>query len=319
MKGLHTYLELVENGRPMEKTPEPPALEVAILQLLEHAYRVDQLPVEGAWRLSSRVSRTLERRHETSPPGGWAALAGLACGSGVLCAMREGFGPELSIEEVAKWSPEHTRRLLLEAFTRLLVPPASAAGLFILLGLHPAWGLRVAHGTHAERRSEFTGRPSENIEPGWRDQTIFPERTAEVVEEAIFSSIAAIVATLRKLSPERRYPVDALASVVDEACQFARQSALQDRDEAAEPGLSPFLDRPEGAGGHRNHRALDFVTVDLLDTLLVPAGSARRFDDGTFCIFEDALEGVRVGDWEAEEQEVKLTWLLAGECGCLVA
>ncbi|MFP4599602.1 MAG: hypothetical protein ACLFVJ_15185 [Persicimonas sp.] len=319
MKGLHSYLELVENGRPLEKSPEQPALDEALLKLLMHARCQGELGVEGAWRLDSRVSRALEKEHGSSPPGGWAGLAGLACGCGVLKATREAFEPCMDIGEIADWTAESARRLLLEAFTRLLVPPSTAAGLFILLGLHPAWGLRVAHATHSRGRCEITGEAPGGIEPGWRDQTLFPDETSQIVEEATFAAISTILATLRKLSPGCRYPVDALASVVEQACLFARQSAEQCREEEIEPGLAPFLDNFGSPGGPRNHRALDFVTVDLLDSFLVPAGAARRFDDGTFCVFEGAFEGVRVGEMDAKAQEVKLTWLLAGECGCLVA
>jgi hypothetical protein len=332
MNGLHSYLELVENGREMSEAPDAPAVHEPLLELLAHATEHGDMPVEGAWRLDSRVSRDLEKCHEMSPAGGWAGLAGLACGCGVLRAHREGFAAEMDFAELVRWDEEVARRRLIEAFTRLLVPPATAAGLFILLGLHPAWGLRVAHATHARGRSEFTGEPprpaisatgcAAGVEPGWRDETLFPDETAVCIEQAVFAAVATIVATLRKLSPTCRYPVDALAGLVHEACRFARHSAEERSggvDEMIEPGLKPFLSRPDDASGARNYRTLDFATVDLLDSLLVPAGIARRFDDGTFCVFEDALDGVRVGEMDADAQEVKLTWMLAGEVGCMVA
>lgn len=319
MDGLNSYLELVENGRTLSEPVEAPQARRPLMLLLERAHRQDTLPVEGAWRLDSRVCRALEREHHMSPPGGWAGLAGLACGCGVLRATREAFEPDMAPTELAKWDESTARRKLAEAFCRLLVPPATAAGLFIVLGLHPAWGLRVAHATHTRGQKDLGGRPPSGIEPGWRDQTLFPQQTADRVEEAVFSAIATVVATLRKLSPDCRYPVDALAGVVHQACRFARQTAEEGFDEAVEPGLSPFLGDTEAPAHSRNFRTLDFVTVDLLDSLLVPACVARRFDDGTFCVFDGALDGVRVGEWDAEEQEVKLTWMLAGESGCMVA
>jgi hypothetical protein len=319
MDGLHSYLELVENGRSMSEPAQPAAARRPLMLLLERARREDMLPVEGAWRLDSRVCRALEREHEMSPPGGWAGLAGLACGCGVLRARREAFEPDMAPAELAQWDEADVRKRLVEAFCRLLVPPATAAGLFIVLGLHPAWGLRVAHAAHTRGRSDLSGRPPSGIEPGWRDETLFPQQTADRVEETVFSAIATVVTSLRKLSPDCRYPVDALASLVHQACRFARETAEEGFDEAVEPGLSPFLGDSQGAAGPRNFRTLDFVTVDLLDSLLVPACVARRFDDGTFCVFEGALDGVRVGPWEADEQEVKLTWMLAGERGCMVA
>ncbi len=318
MHGLHSYLELVENGRPMDEKPHVPPVHEPLMKLVAHAHAEGELGVEGAWRLDSRVCRTLEQKYEMSPPGGWAGLAGLACGCGVLRAQREAFEPEMQLAELTHWDDRAARQRLAEAFTRLLVPPATAAGLFILMGLHPAWGLRVAHATHARGRSEFTGEPPQGIEPGWRDETLFPRETAERVREAVFAAIATVVATLRKLSPNERYPIDALGGLVHEACAFARHSAEESVDEVADTGLSPFLGESDGSG-RPNYRTLDFATVDLLDSLLVPAGVARRFDDGTFCVFDGALDGVRVGEMDADAQEVKLTWMLAGEVGCLVA
>jgi hypothetical protein len=331
MNGLHSYLELVENGREMSQMPQAPQVHEPLLKLLVHAKDRDDLPVEGAWRLDSRVSRDLEKRHHMSPAGGWAGLAGLACGCGVLRAHREGFEAEMELAELVRWDEEEARRRLIEAFTRLLVPPSTAAGLFILLGLHPAWGLRVAHTTHARGRSELTGKPprfagqASNPEPGWRDETLFPEQVAERIEETIFAAIATVVAALRKLSPTCCYPIDALAGLVQEACRFARHSAEEhcrakgESAEMADSGLAPFLSKPGESKGTSNYRTLDFATVDLLDSLLVPAGIAKRFGDGTFCVFDAALDEVRVGELDAEAQEVKLTWMLAGEVGCMVA
>ncbi|QDG51009.1 hypothetical protein FIV42_09750 [Persicimonas caeni] len=324
MHGLHAYLELVENGRPLDQEPQAPGVHEPLMKLLAHAHAEGELGVEGAWRLDSRECRKLEQRYGMSPPGGWSGLAGLACGCGVLRARREGFAPEMQLAELTHWDDAAARRLLLEAFTRLLVPPAAAAGLFILMGLHPAWGLRVAHSTHARGRAEFTGEEPDadltaGIEPGWRDESLFPEQTAAHIEEAVFSAIAAIVAALRKLSPNERYPIDALGGLVHAASMFARQCAEENLDSGVDMGLAPFLGEARDDAGVQTHRTLDFATVDLLDSLLVPAGVARRFDDGTFCVFGGALEGVRVGELDADAQEVKLTWMLAGEAGCMVA
>lgn len=319
MNGLHSYLELVENGRPLDEAPAPPRLHEPLVELLGYAHEQGQLAVEGAWRLDSRVSRALEKRFETSPPGGWAGLAGLACGCGVLHAQRESFEPDMEMAEAMSRDDAQVRRDMMEAFTRLLVPPAAAAGLFIVMGLHPAWGLRVAHATHARGRRELTGTPPAGVEPGWRDETLFPQQVADIIEESIFSAIAVVVATLRKLSPQQCYPVDALAGLVKESCCFARKSAAERYDEAIEAGLDPFLGDVAEVDAGRSYRTRDFATVDLLDSVMVPSGVARRFDDGTFCVFDAALDGVRVGEFDAEAQAVKLTWMLAGETGCMVA
>ena len=319
MKGLNRYLELTEHGRPMEEPPTAPDLLAPTLLVLERARSQGQLAVEGAWRLSARECRRLEEKAGYSPPGGWANLAGLACGCGILQAQRDKFEARASAKLLHQWGERGLRRQLLEAFSRRLVPPATAAGLLILLGLHPAWGLRVAHSVHSRGQADGAAEAPRPGEPGWRDESLFPADVAKVVEQTVFSAIAALVATLRKLAPEYRYPIDALAGVVCEACRFARRAGLEALGGESRAGLSPFLDLDQQGGGTSQRRALDFATADLLESVLVPCGAAARFNDGTFCLFDGGFEEVLVGHLTPDEQAVKLSWMLAGDSGCMVA
>jgi hypothetical protein len=326
MEALNNYLELVENGRALAQPPEPAPLYEPVIHLMAYAHEHGELGVECAWQLDSKVSRRLEKAHDVGPPGGWARLAGLACGCGMLRPARTAFEPNMDMAEAVSLDEADLRRLLCEAFTRKLVPPASAAGLFIMLGIHPAWGLWVAHVTHNRalaRDAERAGRPGPleyepppAIEPGWRDESIFEPHVAEVVNDAVFHSIAAIIATLRKLEPDARYPLDAFARLARNACHFARATAQAKLKESMTLGLAPFLpefDQP------LDQRTQDFAMLDLFDSVLIPAGVARRFDDGSFCVFAGALDHVRVADMDPQAQETKLTWLLADQAGCRVA
>lgn len=64
-----------------------------------------------------------------------------ASGAGYFECESEGF--KRISKEVG--SEDEVRRELLEADTCKLVPPTLAASLFIVTGIHPAWGLRAVH------------------------------------------------------------------------------------------------------------------------------------------------------------------------------
>src|SRR5690606_12999066 len=40
----------------------------------------------------------------------------------------------------------------------------------------------------------------------------------------------------------------------------------------------------------------------FLESVFIPAGALRRFDDGTFCIFEDAFDAIQVGTLDTAAQ-----------------
>src|SRR5690554_1753937 len=189
MKGLNRYLELIENGRDLPEMPAPTPMQEPVLQLLGLAHKEGEFQAEGAWQLDAQVSRRLEKLHDTSPPGGWARLCALCCGCGILRPARTAFEPSLAMDEALALDDAALRRRLCEAFTQKLVPPASAAGLFMMLGIHPAWGLWVAHSIH-NRRAHARASDAGIGEPGWRDASIFEPHTAEVIERAIFAAIA---------------------------------------------------------------------------------------------------------------------------------
>lgn len=322
MKGINSYLELVENGRDLPEVPQPTPIQEPVLQLLSHAHKHGHFEAEGAWQLDAQVSRRLEKQYNTSPPGGWARLCALCCGCGILRPARTTFEPNLKLDDACALDEPTLRRRLCEAFTRKLVPPASAAGLFIMLGIHPAWGLWVAHSIHNRTSSESSASssaapsPKPSPKPGWRDASIFEAHTAEAIEQAVFTSIAVPIAALRKLDPTKRYPIDAFARLTRAGCRFARATADAQLRDAPIMGLQPFLQNLDTSLNAHNQ---DFAAADLLDSVLVPAGIAHTFEDGSFCVVEDSLTEVHVGDLDPDAQELRLIWMLADQAGCQVA
>lgn len=319
MKGLNSYLELVENGRDLPSAPEFMPIQEPVLQLLSHAHRLGQFEAEGAWQLDARVSRRLEKLHNSSPPGGWARLCSLCCGCGILRPARDAFEPDMEVDDALVLDDAHLRRRLCEAFTRQLVPPASAAGLFIMLGIHPAWGLWVSHSVHnraCQEQGFAAADTPPSPKPGWRDASIFEPHAADIIEQAVFASIAVAIAALRKLDPAKRYPIDAFARLTRAGCRFARATADAQLRDATTMGLEPFLLNFDASPNSANQ---DFAAVDLIDSVLVPAGIVHTFEDGSFCVIKDSLKDVQVGPLDPDAQQLRLIWMIADQAGCRVA
>ena len=306
MELMERYLKLVDSGRRIDQQEVSISpVKSSLMDLLEEAHREGGLELEGAWRLDAGAGRRLEERTDHVPAGGWRGLASLAAGAGVLSASRESFEPEIELEELADWKPEWATRRLLQAFTRRLVPPTTAAGLFILLGIHPAWGVHIAHRSH--RR--YGGQEPPGSDPG-RHAEMFADETLDVVDDAVFGAVSGIVAALRALEPDQKYPVDTLSSFIDSLCAEVRRLGRQQRPEEGWSGLEPFVDID--ADGGSSWRVIDFTTTDLIDAFLIPAGAAHRFNDGTFCVDPDAFDEVFVGDFMAGEQHRVLSIFMTG-------
>lgn len=300
METMNRYIDLIEAGTPLERPTSRTSPSRALEVLRRTADERSGLPLDGAWRLDRETARELARREEFVPPGGWRRLAALAAGSDMLDATHD----EFEAGERPAPDDETARRVLIEAFSRRLVPPTTAAGLFILLGLHPAWGVHLAHVVN-DRSDRPAGDPAE---PADRDE-LFPEQTLETVRETVFSTLSALVATFRRLQPGEAYPVDDLARFVQTLCRRTRRGSIDDTVEQSSSGLAAFVGNPEEREGE-NWRVTDFAANDLLDAWLVPAGAARRFNDGTFCVFPDAFDGARVDDRPPTEQAESLNRLL---------
>jgi hypothetical protein len=283
---IHRYLALIESGSPL--TLAPPAISPveAARHLVAHAHKHAPLPLLGAWRLHPGHARLLERAAGGSPAGGWAALAGVMAGTPLLQVTDDGFIPTTSLARLDLWAPALIQRALIESLTCRMAPPVTAAGLFVLMGLNPIAGLQLARSLHdalapwdSAPHTERTAFISQRLDA---DPTLGPLR------DSFFGIITIILEALRTLTPDHRYPTDALATLVLTVCHAQREQLWQATTPAQRAHL--FLFDPSMIEAEAmQERALDFATLDLLDGFLVPAGLARRVEGGMFVPCHDAL------------------------------
>ncbi len=299
MNGMNAYLALTNQTYSLENTPKTPDPHTPLLHLLKFAHESSILPFEGAWRLHKTSCQELESRTHMRPVGGWRVLCSLAAGARMLRAGASGFLPDMSVEELMNETPDTTRRKLLESFTVHLAPPGAAAGLFLLMSIHPVWGLRIAHASN-----QIDPHPETSMRFGERDETIFPQSVIEILQDAVYATIACVVATLRQLDPGQAYSLDTLATLLHAISQYSQRIATS-RLQHTESSLPAFLPSESACNGlqNRSHlRVVDFSARSFLESVFIPAGALRRFDDGTFCIFENAFDAIQVGTLDTAAQ-----------------
>ncbi len=288
---LHAYTTLISEASPAqsEQGPPPKLLPLARL-LMQHAHELGTLPLQGAWRLHPNQGQALtEAAGGLTPPGGWQGLASLLSGTPVLKATHMGFIPMLEVDVMELWTEAELRRGLLEALSLRLIPPTTAAGLFLMMGLHPAWGLRVANETH---KLIAQHDPHELIKLNTLDdEGLFPHPSHAVISHAIFASLSIILETLRSLEAGQRYRIEHLSSVMLEATRHARHLIKTRSPQAGKRALEPFIDHVTGHLNEAEARAHDFTRLDLLEHYLVPAGVVQCFEDQSFCVWPEAISG----------------------------
>jgi hypothetical protein len=315
MKMLDRFARLFDTGQTLKRKVGRPCPHRCLMVLLSRAQEQGGLGVDGAWRLAGSEARALQESAGFTPPGGWRGVAALAAGCGVLEATAHGFEPTMRVAQLAQWSPEKALQRMVEAFTTNLVPPTTAAGLFILVGIHPAWGVHLAHACNRRDRGELD---EETFQAARED--MFPDEVLDIVERTVFEALNTIVGALRGLDSEKTYSIDALADVIDAACQRAREEAYEELAELDARrgirGLAPLVDLPH-TEEDANWRVIDFATSDLLDAFLIPAAAARRFDDGRFWVDSEAFEAIDLGRWGADQQRLHLNEALNGSDDCV--
>lgn len=242
------------------------------LQIL--ADQPEPLALEGAWRLDHDEAQRLREEHDdNAPAGGWKELASLAAGAGILAANRDSFEADIDPDDLNDWTDAETRRRLLEAFSKRLVPPTTAAGLFIMLGLHPAWGVHLAHRTH--RMSDEGWNPPERSPSKSNQRDLFDPANAEAAAAYVSRTLRTILDKVADFGHGTHSTQD-LAQIVGEACDTARAHVEEEGTFADTPGLNPLVDlQPDGRS---KWRVIDFTASDLLDAYLVPAGVVTHTD-----------------------------------------
>lgn len=300
------FVDLIESGRKEPNAFDGAGMSRAVVALYKRCRAREGLEAEGVWRLARREVLELQRETDYRPPGGWRALCALAVGTGVLKARDDGFvtGPV----DPEEWSEDDgIRSRLLESFTRWLIPPSTAAGLFLAMGVHPLWGLRLARRLHVD--APTIEEPAE----GWRDEKLLPEEDLEALRKGVFAALSVVASGLRRLEDDRRYGLEALTGFVGEAIDFGR-----DRIETTGEGLEVLIE-DVGEPQKARARSTEFAARELFDGVLVPAGVMRRYDDETFGVDPGVWRDVRVGHLGTDAQRTWFQCFLVEEDSSLVA
>ena len=292
---MQRFMDLLTFTQPLPHQGERAAPRAAARGLLEAAHEQAILDLHGPWHLHPACASALSRQHGITPPGGWSALAGVMAGATLLAVREQGFVPLMTLDTFDALSDTEIDRMLIESLAIRLVPPTTAAGLFLTLGLHPAWGLRLANEIHrAVAESEHTDRDdgAPEIMQGVDTARLFARATLGVVERGVFRTISAILEVCRALEGRQAYSTGMFAHVVLDICERARAQMTEERGARRDGELELFFDAIVGHNEFETtRRALDIVVSDLFDRFLVPIGAVRRFDDQSFCIWPEAIPG----------------------------
>jgi hypothetical protein len=266
----------------LDTTPEA-TLKGALLALLHFALSRGPLSTHSAWRLSPDAARQLEHQTHIRPAGGWASLCGLAAGS-FLKATNDAFVPACSPETIESLDESEIRCRLLEAFTKKLIPPSAASGLFILLGIHPAWGLRVAHAVNDQATPE-------DASSGRNDSVVFPPEVLEFVLGNVGEALTDILDSFAGLQCDVCHPLDTIVNELGEMLGHrGDQMRATYSDVDTFTGVPLQLSERSYSAARNNFRLRDFVLNDLFRSVLIPAHCIRTFDDQTITVLDGAFE-----------------------------
>jgi hypothetical protein len=296
------FIDLLESGRKIDREQPPSHLLPCISHVIESGRRA-ALRTDAAWRLHRKEARALADSG-LCPPGGWRALCALLAGTGVLTAHEDAFrlGPAARAAWLAHEATARSR--LVESFTRFLIPPSTAASLFLAMGIHPLLGLRLARRLHKD--SPFL--PSD----GFRDEQLLPPSSLSELRKGVFATLSVIFSSLRRLDPHLFYPLDALEGLIQEAVTFGTAQI-----EGASEGLPIKID-DLGLQGV-SPRTAELTARTLVEEVLIPSHILRRFDDTTFCLDPGALGNVSVGHLGLDAQRTWLQCFLVDRSSVLVA
>ena len=247
--------------------------------LHDHVEDNDKMVAESVWRLATDEARGLERRFTMAPPGGWKALTALTVGTGLLKAEDDGFVlGKVQLMDMPKDETDMCVKLL-ESFTKWLIPPSTAASLFLALDIHPLGGLRLAR-----RRYVDCDHIDANIE-GWKDEDLLPDENLKKLDNMTFSLIGNIMEVFSSLNSDRAYSLDAFEEVVTD---FINNSI--DNFEAEDDGLDVLIE--DARSKKLRQRSVSFMVQELFDSVLLPAGVCNKFGDYTFAVDSDTIAKV---------------------------
>lgn len=237
----------------------------------------DELPVESPWRLDADVEAELRKEIGVRPPGGWTKFLSLAAGN-FFKASKSGFSPTKTEAEVGEMDARQVEKRLIEGFTKKLIPPKTAAGLFLVLRLHPSYGIRVSY--RAQRKYGDKDVSSDDARP-----------SDEIVERAydyVFGVLGGTFDFLAQLNVGETYELtdfrDTFSEIVD-----SRQLDLDGLD--VEDEKITF-----GLGEDKATQIEDFVIDDLIHSVLYPAGVIETSQLATFELTSDVFQDIDIAE-----------------------
>lgn len=136
---------------------------------------VSPLECNRPWSISRQCEKNLVKRSGLIPLGGWNAFVGLLAG---LCEQTSNNSLifPVDLDDVTE---DELRDRVQRLFIDQLMPPSAAASLFLMLGIHPYWGLRLAQ--------KKQGRP-----PAEEASKLMPDAILDGLEEVIDTTIVLI-------------------------------------------------------------------------------------------------------------------------------
>lgn len=239
-----------------------------LVEYIQHIQEATQgraeVPVAGAWRLHSDVVENIQNQFDPEYP--YMKLFALMGGTEMVVFTRKCAKINRdAIEEYIEYPDEEVRTKLLEVFTTRLAPPSSAAGLFVVAGIHPAWGIHTAY-----RWRE--GTDSERLE----NKDLFPDEAFGVVQGFFLDVLEEVFREVCEHIKERSaVVVDVLSEHVNEYIDQARRPILR----SSYPGLPILVSKRSSP----DWACEDFVVSDLIEDILVPLG---------FCAADDVSEDI---------------------------
>jgi hypothetical protein len=299
------FIDLLESGQPGAPSEDERGAVEATRVVIRRVQEEGLLKTEDAWRLHRAEARSLLEDAGHTPPGGWRAHCALLGGTGILRVKEDRYlaGPYIDDDWVG--DEVALRARMVEAFTRYLIPPAAAAGLFLAMGVHPLWGLRLA------RRLHIDGAFLDVME-GFRDDDLLPEENLSELRKGVFAALSVVVSALRRLDSEARYSTEALTGLIGEALTYGA-GQIEDAEEGLPVIIGGVCDEVV------SDRTRELAAREILEALLVPSRLIRRFDDGTFSVAGSVLHRLRVGHLGPDAQRTWLQCYLVDRSGVLVA
>lgn len=277
------YIQFLDDTSPLDAALHAPDHRLGARALLGMALELGHLDFDGPWRINATHSMHLTNAAGYTPAGGWHGLAGLLAGCGVLKADNtNGFVPAMPMEALLDLDAQGLQTLLVESMTRYLVPPTTTAGFFMLLGLHPGWGLRLVH--EAQRETLMATHRTLYDSP-----SLYPKHILSALEHGIFTALSAIFDILRATASDKRYQCAHFATLIQHACVLARRGIERKLPHHSDLEMPLFVLQLQSGRYGSVHRSMEFLLADLFDHFLIPAGVVQRFNDQTFSVLDGAL------------------------------